>query len=81
MDNNCVQNTLVDETIPSLVSEAENHMLMRFPLHEEFKAAVFDLNADGAPGPDGFGGHFYQTFWDVVGNDVVQSVQDFFSSG
>jgi len=71
----------VDETIPSLVSDTENQLLMRFPLHDEIKAAVFDLNADGAPGPDGFGGHFYQTFWDVVGMDVVTSVQDFFLHG
>jgi len=77
MDNNCVQNTLVDEIILSLVSDTENQMLMRFPLHDEIKAAVFDLNADGALGPDGFGAHFYQTFWDVVGMDVVKSVQDF----
>ena len=71
----------MDETIPSLVSDTENQLLMRFPLHDEIKAAVFDLNADGAPGPDGFGGHFYQTFWDVVGMDVVTSVQDFFLHG
>jgi len=81
MDNNCTHNTLMDETIPSLVSDAENQMLMSFPLPDEIKAAVFDLNADGAPGPDGFGGHFYQTFWDVVGNDVIQSVQAFFLHG
>lgn len=42
---------------------------------------MFSLNGDGAPGPDGFGGHFYQTYWDVVGTDVIHSVQDFFISG
>ena len=42
---------------------------------------MFALNGDGAPGPDGFGGHFYQTYWDIVGADVIQSVQDFFISG
>jgi hypothetical protein len=80
VDNNCVQNTLVDETIPPLVTEDDNHMLLRLPLYDEIKGAVFDLNGDGAPGPDGFGGHFYQTFWDIVSNDVVKSVQDFFPS-
>ncbi|XP_039682998.1 uncharacterized protein [Medicago truncatula] len=81
MDNNCGQNTLVDEIIPALVTKEDNQMLMHFPLSYEIKAAVFALNADGAPGPDGFGGHFYQTFWDVVGSDVVQSVQAFFLHG
>ncbi|XP_024630290.2 uncharacterized protein [Medicago truncatula] len=41
MDNNCGQNTLVDETIPALVTEEDNQMLMRFPLSSEIKAAVF----------------------------------------
>jgi len=56
-------------------------MLLRFPLSAEIKDAVFALNGDGAPGADGFGGHFYQTFWDIVGKDVVQSIQEFFQGG
>jgi len=51
------------------------------PLFDEIKNAVFDMNADGAPGPDGFGGHFFQHFWDIVGVDVVRSVQEFFYTG
>jgi hypothetical protein len=61
-----------------MVSVAENQMLMRVPQRDEIKDTVFALNGDGAPGPDGFGGHFYQTYWDIVGNDVIQSVQEFF---
>ena len=81
MDNNCALNTLVDETIPSLVTDADTHMLMRLPLSSEIKDVVFSLNGDGAPGPDGFGGHFYQTFWDIVGVNVVNSVQEYFLDG
>lgn len=55
--------------------------MLKLPLREEIRAAVFGLNADGAPGPDGFGGHFYQTFWDIIAVDVVQSVQEFFLNG
>ena len=39
------------------------------------------MNGDGAPGPDGFGGHFYHTFWDIIEVDVIQSVQEFFTTG
>jgi hypothetical protein len=81
MNNNCTPNSLVDETIPLLVSEMENQRLLRLPLMDEIKEAVFSLNGDGAPGPDGFGGHFYQTFWDIIGGDVVHSVQEFFLGG
>lgn len=56
-------------------------MLTRLPLGDEIEFAVFDLNGDGAPGLDGFGGHFYQTFRDIVGPDVVHYVKEFFLSG
>jgi len=79
--NNCIHNDLIAETIPSLVYIDENNMLLRIPQREEVKDAAFALNGDGAPGPDGFGGHFYQTYWDIVGAEVVQSVQEFFISG
>jgi len=81
IDNNCVQNEILDRSVPSLVSEEDNHNLLRLPLHEEIKNAVFDLNGDGASGPDGFGGHFYHTFWDIIETNVIHSVQEFFLTG
>ena len=47
MDNNCIQNTLIDETIPLLVSEVDNQNLQRLPLMAEIKEAVFALNDEG----------------------------------
>jgi len=38
------------------------------------------LNKDGAPGPDGFGALFFQTFWDLVKNDVSKAVIQFFQT-
>jgi len=78
--NDCTPNDLITKTIPSLVSDDENRMLLRIPQREEIKDAVFALNGDGAPGLNGFGGHFYQIYWDIIGADVVQSVQEFFTS-
>jgi hypothetical protein len=79
--NDCVSNDLVARVIPSLVTVEENNWLTVMPSFDEIKKAVFDMNADGAPGPDGFGGHFYQFFWDIVAADVVSSVQEFFCTG
>ncbi|PNX85730.1 ribonuclease H, partial [Trifolium pratense] len=39
------------------------------------------MNGDGAPGPDGFGGHFFQCYWHIVAVDVINSVQHFFING
>jgi len=73
-----VNNGMVAAASPCLVTGEDNNLLLAMPLFDEIKNAVFDMNADGAPGPDGFGGHFYQHFWDIVGADVVSSVQEFF---
>ncbi|XP_042026496.1 uncharacterized protein LOC121773661 [Salvia splendens] len=51
------------------------------PLEPEVKQAVFDIAADGTPGPDGFSSLFFQTCWDIVGKDVTEAIQDFFGGG
>ena len=79
--HNCGNNNLVAQMIPRLVTDIDNNMMSWLPLQDEIKSAVFYLNGDGAPGPDGFGGHFYYSFWEVVGSDVVHSVQEFFQAG
>ena len=56
----------------------DNDMLTEVPSADEVKRAVFDLNGDSAPGPDGFSGHFYHYFWHIIGVDVVKSTQQFF---
>lgn len=80
-DNNCTDSNFVDNVIPKLVTSEDNAMLTCLPSYDEVKVAVFGLNASGAPGPDGFGGAFFHKFWDIIGNDVFLSVQQFFSSG
>uniref|UniRef100_A0A2K3KK62 RNA-directed DNA polymerase (Reverse transcriptase) n=1 Tax=Trifolium pratense TaxID=57577 RepID=A0A2K3KK62_TRIPR len=66
---------MVSTCIPTLVTRADNDFLCKIPSTSEVKEAVFGMNVDGAPGPDGFGGHFFQHFWDVVAIDVVQEAQ------
>ncbi|XP_019431934.1 PREDICTED: uncharacterized protein LOC109339025 [Lupinus angustifolius] len=77
-DNVTQPSHLIDSVIPKLVSEEDNSMLSKIPLEEEIKGAVFAMNGEGAPGPDGFGGCFFHNFWDIVGKDLCQSVKQFF---
>jgi len=44
----------------------------------EIKTVVFNLNGNSAPGPDGFGGVFYYSCWDIIRIDVWNVVQQFF---
>ncbi|KAL1005012.1 hypothetical protein UPYG_G00053380 [Umbra pygmaea] len=42
---------------------------------EELTQAVRSLNKHKAPGPDGIPGEFYQTFWDLLKEDVAEVFQ------
>jgi len=72
---------LVDEVIPNIVTDNTNQMLTMLPTSDEIHKAVFSLNKEGAPGPDGFGAIFFQTYWDIVKSDVEKAVLQFFTSG
>ena len=45
------------------------------------KNTLFGLHPNKAPGPDGFNPYFFKRAWHIVGDDVVDAVQSFFSSG
>ncbi|XP_039114040.1 uncharacterized protein LOC120249550 [Dioscorea cayenensis subsp. rotundata] len=45
---------------------------------EEIRRAVFDLNADKAPGPDGFPIFFFQKYWEIVKDDIYKLCDDFY---
>ncbi|KAL2240797.1 UNVERIFIED_CONTAM: hypothetical protein Sindi_0720900 [Sesamum indicum] len=45
------------------------------------KQAVFDIDEDKAPGPDGYSSGFFKAAWPIVGQEVTSAVLDFFSTG
>ncbi|XP_060177980.1 uncharacterized protein LOC132607916 [Lycium barbarum] len=65
------------EHIPRLFTVEQNEALVARPTKEEVKNAVFGLNSASAAGPDGFTGLFFQTCWEIVGNDIFNMVGDF----
>jgi hypothetical protein len=55
--------------IPNIVSEHENNQLVQDITEEEIIKAVWSLDPDKAPGPDGFPIRFYRSFWDIIKRD------------
>ncbi|XP_026458909.1 uncharacterized protein LOC113359504 [Papaver somniferum] len=63
------------ECIPNVITREENMIINSIPSEEEIKAAVFELNPESAPWPDGFAGWFYRHSWIVIGHDFIKAVQ------
>lgn len=63
------------------VSEAMNHQLISKVTPEEIKEAVFSIKPDSAPGADGMSGFFFQSYWDIVGVQLIKEVSGFFETG
>ncbi|GAA0160574.1 reverse transcriptase [Lithospermum erythrorhizon] len=65
------------DCIPPMVSDEDNEQLLSIPNLEEVKQVVFSLNKESVAGPDGFNGHFFHNFWDLIAGDMLQAVRCF----
>lgn len=63
------------------VSSEENARLEAIPTVEEIWSAVKTMHPIKAPRPDGMPALFFQKYWHIVGNDMMNMVQNVFSSG
>lgn len=61
------------------VSMAQNQKLLCLVTLEKVLSAVFSLDPDSAPGPDGYSGIFYRHCWDIISSDLLFAVQEFFA--
>ncbi|GJZ51831.1 putative RNA-directed DNA polymerase [Tanacetum coccineum] len=52
--------------------------MVRLLEDEEIKRAMFSIDNDSAPGPDGYSSKFFKASWSIVGPDVCKAVKDFF---
>lgn len=76
-----VDGNLSDREDIQKISETENEELIAPITAEEVKTAVFSMHPDKFPGPDGFNPAFFQSFWNVVGMDVIRFCQDYMNTG
>ncbi|XP_038991122.1 uncharacterized protein LOC120114217 [Hibiscus syriacus] len=71
----CSSKTATDEeilqAIDRCVSPSENKLLCREFSAEEVTNAFSQVNPLKAPGFDGLSGHFFRSFWNIVGCDFV----------
>lgn len=46
----------------------------------EIREAAFALDPNSSPGPDGFGGDFYHTCWDIISDDIHDAIYHIFTT-
>eukprot|EP00253_Pinus_taeda_P028094 PITA_28094 len=63
--------------IPKLISYEENAELCRPATEEEITKVVWAMDADKAPGPDGFSVHFYKACWQIIKLDLFKMISRF----
>ncbi|VFQ98475.1 unnamed protein product [Cuscuta campestris] len=64
--------------IPNLLTDQDNDSMVKLPLEEEIKTAIWQLNPNSSAGPDGYNGEFFIKFWDTIKEDIISATQEFF---
>lgn len=55
--------------------------MLREVSDDEIKDAMFGIEDEKAPGPDGYSSRFFKAAWGIVGGEVCKAVRDFFQNG
>ncbi|GJX28851.1 hypothetical protein Tco_0236930 [Tanacetum coccineum] len=63
------------------LDEQEAIDMTRTVSRQEVKSALFSMGNDKAPGPDGYTAAFFKDSWDIVADDFVAAVCEFFTNG
>jgi mannosylglycoprotein endo-beta-mannosidase len=71
--------TLMEDQIHDIpqVSDKENEILIADFAENEVREAVFQMEHNKSPGPDGFPAEFYQVFRGVIKDDLLAMFHDF----
>jgi len=60
-------------SVHSRLLDEDNELLIHPFTEEEFKEAIFSMQPDKSPGPDGLNPAFFQRFWNEIHSDVYSS--------
>ena len=66
--------------LPKLLSELDNQELIKLPNLEEVRTALFNIDSNKTPEPDGFDVGFFKNYWHIIKNGLFNSVTEFFTN-
>ncbi|KAJ0442317.1 putative RNA-directed DNA polymerase [Helianthus annuus] len=70
-----------DMCFPRRINVDKAEIMIRTVSDDEIKTAFFDVGDDKAPGPDGYSAAFFKKSWQIIGEEVIFAIKDFFNSG
>eukprot|EP00253_Pinus_taeda_P006725 PITA_06725 len=75
--NNDEETAAFLSNIPKLINSEENAILCRPITEKEIINVIWAMDADKAPGPDGFTIHFYKACWNIIKEDLQKMIRGF----
>ena len=63
------------------IDATSHNSLLALVTNDDIKVALFSIDDNKAPGPDGYSSCFFKKAWDIVGGDFCLVVRDFFATG
>lgn len=69
------------KSIPKIINKDHNQILNAKFSKIEIKKALFQMNPDKAPGPDGFSAAFFQKCWHFIRDEVTEALEGNMNSG
>nr|GEY38171.1 hypothetical protein [Tanacetum cinerariifolium] len=71
----------LDSLFSKVLSDSDAEYINRSVTDDEIRKALFEIDGNKAPGPDGYSAQFFKHAWNVVGSEVCMAVKDFFKNG
>jgi len=66
----------VEGRIYQVTDDDKEKLIAKFS-YNEIREAIFQMEHNKVPGPDGFPAEFYQAFWDLIKNDLMAMFVEF----
>jgi len=63
------RNNLTDIQIRQVITDIDNIELVKLLDQEEVRQALFAIDSNKTPGPNGFGAGFFKHYWELVKDD------------